>query len=104
MPLVCASIHIVREPSGALLVSCREVSQTIHPFPGIFHYFRLHPRRDPTALAILLMVVTAKDWWSLSSGFAASAGAGAREKTMPMLLLLLDPEGGAAEGGDGVLM
>jgi hypothetical protein len=39
-----------------------------------FPLCRLFPRCDPTTLAILLMVVTAKDWWSRSSGFASYLG------------------------------
>jgi WD40 repeat protein len=50
------------------------------------------------------MVVIAKDWWSLSSGFFSHGEGDTREKTMPMLRLILDPEGVAVDVDDAMLI
>src|SRR5260221_9312692 len=42
--------------------------------------------------------------WSRSSGFALHTGRDAREKTMPVLRLILDPEGAAFDVNDAMLI
>src|SRR6266566_6140511 len=83
------------------LCAAHQIESTIHLLPGAF---RLSPRCFPPALAILRVIMASESRWSRSSGFALHTGRDAREKTMPVLRLILDPEGAAFDVNDAMLI